>query len=418
MEVPTVNVPLYRQSVLTAAVQELTPRDVREADDDKAIEDWLEAAASIGVKYIQLSSALHPSVADVPAEALLDPVANHLDLRRQFDSSRAQRVQEAMARTDVAIADLGYFDNHLHPDASVRDVKFRHMIGVMEAAKLLSLDTVACFVGADPNIDYDQNLLKAFEERFVPILKEAKDRSLVLAIEQCPMPGWNTTDKFINNIAYTPGTWMKLHEIAANHDAGDNFRIYYDPSHSILIGQRPEDAFQILKDNNREYLISGFHAKGLVVSGRSLAEWGYHGQTVGKGDRIDGQPNPVVKQQANAWVIMVGEHELPGTAYHNPDMMLKNKTVDWTGMLIAAREVLGLDPSKAIFTLEHEYNKLRVQDKDVVLPALQMSLGFLKGADMMAANTVALNSYINSYVKSINPKEEHKPQGYSRQPYM
>jgi len=31
-----------KMSVLTAALQELTPREVRDADPDKAIEDWLE----------------------------------------------------------------------------------------------------------------------------------------------------------------------------------------------------------------------------------------------------------------------------------------------------------------------------------------------------------------------------------------
>ena len=47
--------------VLTAALQELTPREVRDADPDRAIEDWLEFARELGADYIQLSAALHPS---------------------------------------------------------------------------------------------------------------------------------------------------------------------------------------------------------------------------------------------------------------------------------------------------------------------------------------------------------------------
>ena len=47
--------------VLTAALQELTPRDVRDADPDRAIEDWLAFARELGADYIQLSAALHPS---------------------------------------------------------------------------------------------------------------------------------------------------------------------------------------------------------------------------------------------------------------------------------------------------------------------------------------------------------------------
>src|SRR5436309_9394903 len=74
--------------VLTAALQELTPREVRDADPDRAIEDWLAFAREIGADNVQLSAALHPSEADVPAEAMLDPVANTLDLRKPFDEAR------------------------------------------------------------------------------------------------------------------------------------------------------------------------------------------------------------------------------------------------------------------------------------------------------------------------------------------
>ena len=54
-------------SVLTAALQELTPRARRDADPDLAIEEWLGFSRDIGSPYIQLSAALHPSVSDVPA---------------------------------------------------------------------------------------------------------------------------------------------------------------------------------------------------------------------------------------------------------------------------------------------------------------------------------------------------------------
>src|SRR5215212_8753526 len=96
--------------VLTAALQELTPREVRDPDPDKAIEDWLEFARDLGANYIQLSAALHPSQSDVPPEAMLDPVANTMDLRTPFDAARAKRVQAALKATGVGLSDLGYFD--------------------------------------------------------------------------------------------------------------------------------------------------------------------------------------------------------------------------------------------------------------------------------------------------------------------
>src|SRR3954464_3201177 len=106
--------------VLTAALQELTPREVRDRDPDRAVEEWLEFAGELGVDNIQLSAALHPSEADVPPEALLDPVANTLDLREPFNAGRARRVRAALDAHRIGISDVGYFDNMLHHDPTVR----------------------------------------------------------------------------------------------------------------------------------------------------------------------------------------------------------------------------------------------------------------------------------------------------------
>ena len=99
-----------RVGVLTAALQELTPREVRDADPDRAIEDWLQFALDIGASYIQLSAALHPSQSDVPPEAMLDPVANTLDLRQPFDRTRAAsngRRRSSVFATGSSIASGG-----------------------------------------------------------------------------------------------------------------------------------------------------------------------------------------------------------------------------------------------------------------------------------------------------------------------
>src|ERR687890_138131 len=87
--------------VLTAALQELTLREVRDPDPDRAIEEWAEFAQEIGANYMQLSAALHPSEADVPPGAMLDPGANTLDLRKPFDKERARRVQAALKSTGI-----------------------------------------------------------------------------------------------------------------------------------------------------------------------------------------------------------------------------------------------------------------------------------------------------------------------------
>src|SRR5262247_235562 len=106
--------------VLTAALQELTPRNIRDEDPDRAIEDWLDFARELDASCIQLSTALHPAEADIPPEAMLDPVANTLDLRKPFDKDRARRVESALKGSGVGLSDVGYFDNMLHHDPAVR----------------------------------------------------------------------------------------------------------------------------------------------------------------------------------------------------------------------------------------------------------------------------------------------------------
>jgi sugar phosphate isomerase/epimerase len=286
-------------SLLTAAFQELTPRDKRDSDPDLAIEEWLEFARELGTPNIQLSAALHPSLSDVPEEAMLDPVANTLDLRAPFDKNRAARVLKSMKATGVGLSDLGYFDNMLVDDPAARKAKHDFMLRMFDAAALLGTNAVCGFVGRNIKLEMDENLVM-FEEVFIPLLKEAKARGLTYRVEQCPMPGWNVLDRWHNNIAYAPGPWIALHRICEKHGVGDQFRIHYDPSHAILMGQDTRSIFQYLKDSGYNFLVGGFHVKGQVVDARGVSAWGYGGQTVERGDYIGGKPSPRPEDQLNA----------------------------------------------------------------------------------------------------------------------
>ena len=377
--------------VLTAALQELTPRDVRDADPDRAIEDWLAFARELGADDVQLSAALHPSKADVPAEAMLDPVANTLDLRQPFDRARATRVQAAIAATGVRISDFAYFDNLLHHDAATRRKKHDFVRRMFDAAALLGVDAVCGFVGRNQQRSMDENLID-FEEHFVPLLREAKARGLTYRVEQCPMPGWTTGDNWHNNLAYTPGAWIALHRICEKHGVADQFRIHYDPSHAILMGQDTRSIFQYLHDSGYGFLIAGFHVKGQVIDSAGVAAWGYGGQTMERGDWLGGKPSPRPADQLNAWKkqVVLGEHEMPGTARHDPLAYLQNRTVDWLDHQLAARELLPLDIAATHLVVEHEYPKARTQDRERLTPILQGSLAFVRRIDEAAACMYAL----------------------------
>jgi len=377
--------------MLTAALQELTPRDVRDADPDRAIEDWLIFGRELGASHIQLSAALHPSEADVPPEAMLDPVANTLDLRRPFDAARATRVNAAMRSSGVGISDLAYFDNLLHHDAKTRQKKHDFLMRVFDAATLLGVNAVCGFVGRNQQHSMDENLID-FEQHFIPLLKAAKERGLTYRVEQCPMPGWTTGDNWHNNIAYTPGAWIPLHKMCEKHGVGDQFRIHYDPSHAILMGQDTRSLFQYLKDEGYAFLIGGFHVKGQVIDSKGVSAWGYGGQTIGRGDWIDGKPSDRPADHVNAWKkqVVLAEHELPGTARHDPLAYLQNRSVDWFDHQLAARELLPLDVAKTHLVVEHEYPAARIQDREKLKPILQGSLAFVRRIDEAAACMYAL----------------------------
>jgi sugar phosphate isomerase/epimerase len=380
-----------KMSVLTAALQELTPRERRDADPDLAIEDWLAFAREIGSPHIQLSAALHPSLTDVPAEAMLDPVANTLDLRAPFDQARAARVRRAMEATGVGLSDLAFFDNMLVADPQARRAKHEFMLRVFDAAALLGTDAVCGFVGRNMQLEMDANL-EMFEAEFIPLLKAAKARGLTYRVEQCPMPGWTTLDRWHNNIAYAPGPWIALHRICERHGVGDQFRIHYDPSHAILMGQDTRSVFQYLKDAGYAFLIGGFHVKGQVIDAAGVSAWGYGGQTMQRGDWIGSKASPNPADQVHAWKkqVVLCEHELPGTARHDPLAYLQNRTVDWLDHQLAAREVLGLDAANTFLVVEHEYPKARIQDKARLAPILKGSLAFTRAIDEAAAAMYAL----------------------------
>jgi sugar phosphate isomerase/epimerase len=381
--------------VLTAALQELTPRERRDPDPDLAVEEWLDFARDLGADSIELSAALHPSVADIPAEAMLDPVANTLDLRDPFDASRAERVLAAVKETGVEIADVAYFDDMLHEDPAIRRKKHDFMIAVMDAAVLLGAPAVCGFVGRDQSKSMDQNLIE-FENDFVPLLKAAKDRGLQYRVEQCPMPGWTPGDNFHNNIGYAPGTWIALHQICERNGVGDQFRIHYDPSHAILMGQDTRSLFQYLDDAGYDFLIAGMHVKGQVVDAKGVAGWGYGGQTVNRGDWVDGEISSNPADLAKSWSkqTVLCEHELPGTARHDPLAYLQNRTVDWLDHQLAARELLDIDFATTPLIVEHEYPPARVQERELLQPILAGSISFTRHIDRAAADMFALQNEV------------------------
>ena len=276
--------------VLTAALQELTPREVRDARSRPR-------HRGVGRVRPHPRRRLHPAVLGAAPDRNRRSSRGDARSGRQHAGS-AEAVRQgpraprrgAARRSRIGLSDVGYFDNLLHHDPAIRKKKHDFMLRVFDAAALLGVNAVCGFVGRNQQRTMDENLLD-FEQQFVPLLKEAKARGLTYRVEQCPMPGWTTGDNWHNNIAYTPGPWIALHRICEKHGVGDQFRIHYDPSHAILMGQDTRSIFQYLKDAGYNFLIGGFHVKGQVIDAKGVTAWGYGGQTMERGDWIDGKPS-------------------------------------------------------------------------------------------------------------------------------
>jgi len=152
----------------------------------------------------------------------------HIDMTN-FDRAKAAEIRKMLDGYGLTISSLGYYPNPLHPDAEHREMVISHLKKVIDAAAMLEVPVVGTFVGKDKNKTVPQNL-EDYGKIWPPIVKFAGERSVKIAIENCPMifsydewPGGN-------NLASTPAIWRKMWEIIPD----DNFGLNLDPSHLVL----------------------------------------------------------------------------------------------------------------------------------------------------------------------------------------
>ena len=193
----------------------------------------------------------------------------------------------------------------------------------------------------------DENLVDLRGGSSCRCCKEAKARGLTYRVEQCPMPGWTIGDNWHNNIAYAPGPWIALHRICEKHGVGDQFRIHYDPSHAILMGQDTRSIFQYLKDTGYDFLIGGFHVKGQVVDAQRLVGLGLRRPdpaSAATGTTASRRSNPA--DQLNAWkkqIVFWPSTSCPARRATIRSPTCRTARVDWLDHQLAARELLQLD---------------------------------------------------------------------------
>ncbi len=277
--------------ILTAALQELTPRAIRDADPDRAIEDWAAFARQIGADCVQLSAAFHPSEADVPPEAMLDPVANTLDLRQALRQGAGGTGAERPSTPTASVSPTSATSTT--SSTTIRRSGRRSTTSCSAPwTRPPSSVPRPCAVSSDGTRRSPWTRTSTTSARAsFPSCVRRRAAACSTASSSAPCPAGPPATTSTTTSPTPPGTWIALHRIAEKAGVGDAFRIHYDPSHAILMGQDTRSIFQFLKDEGYAFLVAGFHVKGQVIDARGVSAWGYGGQTVERGDWKDGAPS-------------------------------------------------------------------------------------------------------------------------------
>lgn len=187
----------------------------------------------------------------------------HIDVDA-FGEDEAQRVQELLARTGVAISGLGYYPNPLAPDPQEAATYVEHIKKVIRAARRLGVGLVNTFIGRDWTRSVEDNWPR-FRETWKPLVAFAEEQGVRIGIENCPM--LFTRDEWPGgkNLATTPAIWRRIFEEIPSPNLGLN----YDPSH--LVWQRIDYVRPLKEFASRIFHV---HAKDARVDQDRLNEVG------------------------------------------------------------------------------------------------------------------------------------------------
>ena len=188
---------------------------------DRSLDEVAAWAAGNGFQALEI--ACWPAAG---AERRRYAGVSHVDV----DALDPDAVHATLERHGLQISALAYYPNNLDPDDERREQANAHLRKVIDAAQALGVDTVGTFVGNDKDRPLPENL-RLFREIWPPLVAYAGERSVRVAIENCPMIfSWDEWPGG-NNLAWSPAIWDEL--FAAIPD--DNFGLNLDPSHLVWL---------------------------------------------------------------------------------------------------------------------------------------------------------------------------------------
>lgn len=188
----------------------------------------------------------------------------------------AKRVRDAAERSGMVVSALGFYGNVLVPEGAEL---LGYLSSLIDNASLFGADVVAGFAGRLPD-QIPTDSLPKFKEVWTPLVKQAADKGVKIAFENCPMGGSWTHGAY--NIATNPKMW----ELMFNEIPADNLGLEWEPTHQMV--QLIEPIPQLRKWAKKVFHV---HGKDATVMRDVIAEkgimsgepWIYH-RTPGFGD--------------------------------------------------------------------------------------------------------------------------------------
>ena len=189
--------------------------------DGLTMEEMLEHAHACGYECVEV--ACWPQG---KAERRYAGVS-HIDVDNT-DPAYIEYVKGAFAEKGMEISSLAFYPNTMDGDPEKRAANIAHLKKVIHMSALLGVNTVTTFIGRDQTKTVEENL-ELFREIWPPIIRQAEEEGVRVAIENCPMLFGADQWPGGQNLFTTPALWRRMFEIIPS----PNFGINYDPSHFI-----------------------------------------------------------------------------------------------------------------------------------------------------------------------------------------
>jgi sugar phosphate isomerase/epimerase len=189
---------------------------------ERSLPEIIEWAGANGFTALELAAW--------PRDA--DKVDPSLDVVN-FDQQKADGLNALAKQNNITFTCLTFCGNTIAHKPEERQSNVRHLRRVIDAAQMLGVSNISTFIGRDPTKTQAQN----FDDMaavFGPLVEYAAARNVRIAIENCPMPGWQF-EGLPGNLAYSPHIWDEMFTRIPH----PNFGLNFDPSHLLWLDVDP-----------------------------------------------------------------------------------------------------------------------------------------------------------------------------------